>query len=168
MGADVVHLQQILAAYGSDVVFRFLRQPSAAARVITVHELDAEQTDHPENNQTYNYAQALIVHDNAMKNKLVSLGVARDLVYVVPQGTDLKEGENVARDGIVFYGGHHFNEGKGIGVLLTPIGASRIDMPDRRRVCEFMGTMERRQKRFSTKPMNSASPTAWNGSTMFR
>jgi glycosyltransferase involved in cell wall biosynthesis len=87
--------------------------------VITVHELDAEQTDHPEHDQTYNYAQALIVHDSAMKSKLVSLGVARDLVYVIPQGSDLNEGENAARDGIVFYGGHHFNEGKGIGVLLN-------------------------------------------------
>jgi glycosyltransferase involved in cell wall biosynthesis len=117
-GADIMHLQQILAAYGSDVVFRFLRQPSAAARVITVHELDAEQTDHPENNQTYNLADALIVHDSAMKKKLVSLGVAGRLVHVVRQGTDLVEGKSVARDGIVYYGGHHFNEGKGIGVLL--------------------------------------------------
>ena len=117
-GAEVMHLQQILAAYGSDVVFRFLRQPSPAARVITVHELDAEQTDHPEHNQTYNLADALIVHDSAMKKKLVSLGVRPDLVHVVLQGTDLEEGESVARDGVVFYGGHHFNEGKGFAVLL--------------------------------------------------
>ena len=118
-GADVIHLQQILAAYGSDVVFRFLRQRAAATRVITVHELDAEQTDHPEHNQTYNLADALIVHDSAMKKKLESLGVAPRLVHVVRQGTDLEEGKRVARDGIVYYGGHHFNEGKGIGVLLN-------------------------------------------------
>ena len=117
--ADVIHLQQILAAYGSDVAFRFLRRRSPVARVITVHELDAEQTDRPEGNLTYNLADALIVHDSAIKKKLMSFGVEPDLTHVVCQGTDLEEGESVAREGVVFYGGHHFNEGKGIGLLMT-------------------------------------------------
>ena len=115
---DVVHLQQILGAYGSDVVFRFLRLPIAAARVITVHELDDEQIDFPERNRGYNLADAVVVHDGALKAKLVALGVAPDLVRLVRQGTDLDEGERVARDGIVFYAGHHFNAGKGLDVLL--------------------------------------------------
>ena len=118
-GADVIHMQQILGAYGSDVVFRFLRQPTTGARVITVHELDGEQTDFPERNPTYNLADALIVHDHAMKKKIASLGVAPELLHVVRQGTDLAEGEEGTRDGIVFYGGHHFNEGKGISLLLA-------------------------------------------------
>jgi glycosyltransferase involved in cell wall biosynthesis len=118
-GADVMHLQQILAAYGSDVAFRFLRRPSDSARVITLHELDAEQVDRPERNRTYNLADGLIVHDSAIKEKLVSWGVAPELARVVCQGTDLEEGESVARDGIVFYGGHHLDEGKGISVLLN-------------------------------------------------
>jgi glycosyltransferase involved in cell wall biosynthesis len=118
-GADVIHFQQILGAYGSDVVFRFLRQRSNAARVITVHELDDEQTDFPERNRTYNLADAVVVHDSLLKNKLASLGVAEDLVHVVRQGTDLEEGESFARDGVVFYAGHHFNEGKGIEILLS-------------------------------------------------
>jgi glycosyltransferase involved in cell wall biosynthesis len=117
--ADVIHLQQILGAYGSDVVFRFLRQPSNAARVITVHELDDEQTDFPEHNRTYNLADAVVVHDSLLKNNLVSLGVAADLVHVVRRGTDLEEGESAARDGIVFYAGHHFNEAKGFELLLS-------------------------------------------------
>ncbi len=53
-----------------------------------------------------------------MKERLVSLGVAANLVNVVCCGTDLAEGENVARDGIVFYGGHHLTSNKGLGVLL--------------------------------------------------
>ena len=111
-------MQQILAAYGSDVVFRFLRQPSAAARVITVHELDAEQTDHPEHNQAYNLADALIVHDSAMMKKLESVlpGVSCTLCVKEPISRRAKK---VARDGVVYYGGHHFNAGKGIGVLLN-------------------------------------------------
>ena len=117
-GADIIHLQQTLNAYGSDIAFHFLRRRLGAARVITLHELDPEQTDYPERNQIYNLADALIVHDSAMKKKLVSTGVAEDLVHVVRCGTDLAEGESVAREGIVFYGGHHLDKGKGLGVLL--------------------------------------------------
>ena len=117
-GADVIHFQQTMSAYGADVAFHLLRRRVDAARVITLHELDPEQTNFPVRNQTYNLADAVIVHDSVMKEKLVSLGVAANLVHVVRWGTDLAEGENVARDGIVFYGGHHLNKSKGLGVLL--------------------------------------------------
>jgi glycosyltransferase involved in cell wall biosynthesis len=116
--ADVIHLQQTLAAYGSAVAFELLHRPSNAARIVTLHELDPEQTDFPERNRTYNLADALIVHDSWMKEKLVSFGVASDRVHVVCCGTDLADGKNEARDGIVFYGGHNINRGKGLGVLL--------------------------------------------------
>jgi glycosyltransferase involved in cell wall biosynthesis len=116
--ADVIHFQQTMGAYGADIAFHFLRRRLGAARVITLHELDAEQIDFPVRNRTYNLADAVIVHDSSMKEKLVSTGVAANLVNVVCCGTDLAEGEDVARDGIVFYGGHHLTENKGLGVLL--------------------------------------------------
>jgi glycosyltransferase involved in cell wall biosynthesis len=116
--SDVIHFQQTLNAFGSAVAFHLLRQRLGAARVITLHELDPEQTDRPAGNQTYNLADAIIVHDSLMKEKLVSTGVAANLVNVVCCGTDLAEDENVARDGIVFYGGHHLTKNKGLGVLL--------------------------------------------------
>jgi glycosyltransferase involved in cell wall biosynthesis len=119
--ADVIHLQQTLNAYGSNIAFHLLRRPSRAARVITLHELDPEQTDFPELNRAYNLAHALIVHDGLMKEKLVSLGIAADLVHVVCCGTDLSEGENAPREGLAFYGGHHLNKGKGLGVLLAAL-----------------------------------------------
>ena len=120
-GADVIHFHQTENTYGSSVSFRLLQRHLAAARVITLHELDAEQTDSPAGNKTYNLADAVIVHDSLMKDKLVSMGVAADLVNVVCCGTDLADladGENVARDGIVFYGGHGLSKNKGLGVLL--------------------------------------------------
>ena len=112
--AHVIHFHQTLAAFGSDVTFRLLRQPVGAARVITIHELDAEQIDSPKRNQAYNLADAIIVHDSLLKEKLVSLGVELDRVHVLCCGTDLTEGENVVRDGIVFYGGHHLDKSKGL------------------------------------------------------
>jgi glycosyltransferase involved in cell wall biosynthesis len=116
--ADVIHLQQTLGAFGSDIAFRLLRRRLDAARVVTLHELDPEQTDFPERNLTYNLADALIVHDSWMKERLVTLGVDAERVHVVRCGTDLSEGERLPRDGIVFYGGHNLNKGKGLAVLL--------------------------------------------------
>jgi len=118
--AEVIHLQQNLNAFGSSVAFRLLHRHTNAARVITVHELDPEQSAHPELNETYNLADAIIVHDSLMKEKLVSQGVKKELINVVCMGTDIGEfEENPARDGIVFYGAHNFNEGKGITTLLS-------------------------------------------------
>jgi hypothetical protein len=50
--AELVHFQQVLNGYGSEVVFHWLHQPSHSARVITVHELDQHQQAHPRNNLT--------------------------------------------------------------------------------------------------------------------
>ena len=116
--AELVHFQQILNAYGSDVVFHWLDQPSRAARVITVHELDSRQVEHPERNKTYNKADAIIVHDSALKDQLVRLGVDPHRIAVVLHGTDLpKLEEKQHRDGIIFYGGHHLMSGKGLSTL---------------------------------------------------
>jgi glycosyltransferase involved in cell wall biosynthesis len=117
-GADIIHFHQTLSAYGSDVAFRLLRQRINAVRVITVHELGPEQIKYPDLNQTYNLAGAVIVHDSLLKTRLVSMGVEESLVHVVCCGTELTEGPAVARDGIVFYGGHHLMQGKGLSVLL--------------------------------------------------
>ncbi|HVV34267.1 MAG TPA: glycosyltransferase family 4 protein [Vitreimonas sp.] len=116
--AEVNHVEQTLGAYASAITFDFLRRPSNAARVVTVHELDTEQTDRPETNLTYNLADAVIVHDSWMKEKLVGYGVDADRINVVCCGTDLTEGASALRDGIAFYGGHNFNKGKGLAVLL--------------------------------------------------
>jgi glycosyltransferase involved in cell wall biosynthesis len=141
--SDVVHFQQTLNAYGAAVAFHFLRRREPAARVVTLHELDPEQTAFPLRNQTYNLADAVIVHDHLIKELLVSAGVAANLVNVVRCGTDLAEGENVARDGIVFYGGHHLNTNKGLGVLLQAYRRLKDRSPavPRLRIHGHYGTM---------------------------
>ena len=60
--ADVVHFQQILNAFGSLPLFKWLATPSFAARVVTVHELDPYQLAHPKLSANYNRADAVIVH----------------------------------------------------------------------------------------------------------
>lgn len=116
--AEVVHFQQILNAYGSKAVFHWLRQPSHAIRIITVHELDGDQLEFPESNKTYNLADGIIVHCEDMKQQLIRLNVQENKVHVVLHGTDLPAVlPDSERSGIVFYGGHKLMSGKGIETL---------------------------------------------------
>ncbi len=123
---ELVHLQQTLNAYGSAAAFQWLQMPSAAAKVITVHELDPFQTRHPHMNALYNRADAIIAHCREMKEKLISLGVQRERIYVVPHGVDLpSRSADRPREGILFYGGHKLMSGKGIETLFKALALLR-------------------------------------------
>ena len=116
--AQLIHFQQILNAYGSSVVFHWLNQHSNAARVITIHELDTYQLQFPEKNKLYNKADAVIVHCEELRQKLIGLGVQPDRIHVVLQGASLPEfADENPREGLVFYGGHKLMSGKGIQTL---------------------------------------------------
>jgi glycosyltransferase involved in cell wall biosynthesis len=135
-GADVVHFQQILNAFGSKAVFSWLRQttrkqPSKAVRVVTVHELDADQTESPETNLTYNRADAVIAHCEEMRQQLIKLGVLPKKVHVVLHGTDLPVLDpNQKREGLVFYGGHKLMSGKGIETLFKAMAIIQKQLGD--------------------------------------
>ena len=123
--ADVLHFQQILNALGSVTVFHWLRMPSRAARVVTVHELDEHQRESPASNLTYNQANRIIVFCQEMKQSLVDYGVRAELVDVIEHGTAVEEFEPVPRTGIVYYGGHHFGPNKGFDTLARALAAVR-------------------------------------------
>jgi alpha-maltose-1-phosphate synthase len=117
-GAELVHFQQTLHAYGSTVMFHWLNQASSAARVVTIHELDRHQLARPESNKTYNKADAIIVQQGAMRDQIIGLGVDPKKIEIVLHGTDLPALDgNQPREGIMFYGGHHPMKGKGLHAL---------------------------------------------------
>jgi len=119
-GAEVVNFQQTLYAFGSSVLFQWLHQPSSAARVVTVHELDREQLQRPADNKTYNLADAIIVPHGAMKDQLIGLGVDPNKIEIVVHGTDLPVlEEKQPREGIVYYAAHHPLAGKGLHAVLA-------------------------------------------------
>ena len=127
--AEVVHFQQILNAYGSQVVFTWLQQPSNASRIVTVHELDADQLRRPENNQIYNLADGIIVHCEEMRQHLIRLGVQPEKIHVVCYGTNLLAAmPESSREGMVFYGGHKLMSGKGIEALFQALSILRRKM----------------------------------------
>jgi len=116
--AEIVHFQQILNAYGSNVVFHWLRQPSHAIRIVTVHELDRDQLEFPERNRIYELADGIIVHCEEMRKHLIELRVPEEKVHVVLQGATIPATmPDVHREGIIFYAGHKVMTGKGIQTL---------------------------------------------------
>jgi glycosyltransferase involved in cell wall biosynthesis len=125
--ANVLHFQQTLNAYGSLTLFNWLKMPSDAARVVTVHELDDYQRDYPKTNLIYNSADGILVHAGDLKEELIALGVQRELIDVVEHGVDLGTTPAVAEDrqGIIFYGGHKINAGKGLETLCQAIARIR-------------------------------------------
>jgi glycosyltransferase involved in cell wall biosynthesis len=118
-GAEVVNFQQTLNAFGATTLFYWLNKPTSAARVVTVHELDDYQLSHPAVNKTYNKADAIIVEQGPMKDKLVKLGVDPNKIEVVLHGTDLPPlDDNARREGVVSYSGHHPFSNKGLQAIL--------------------------------------------------
>ncbi len=116
--ADVVHFQQILNSYGSNAVFHWLKQPSRAIRVVTVHELDPDQLEFPERNKTYELADGIIVHCEEMKKQMVKLSVPEDKIHVVLHGATVPVSlPETPRSGIMFYAGHKVMTNKGIQTL---------------------------------------------------
>jgi glycosyltransferase involved in cell wall biosynthesis len=128
---DVVHFQQVLNGYGSKALFSWLKLPSSAARVVTVHELDADQLEFPETNLTYNRADAIIVHCAEMKEQLIRLGVQPEKIHTILHGTTVPTAtaEN-SRDGILFYGGHKIKSGKGIDTVFKAMSIIRKQRPE--------------------------------------
>ena len=123
-GAEVVNFQQTLNAYGSTVLFHWLKQRSPAARVVTVHELDRHQLASPASNKTYNKADAVIVQQGAMKDQLAGLGVDPNKIEIVLHGTELPAIDDARpREGIVFYCGHHPFRGKGLHAVFQAMAA---------------------------------------------
>ena len=116
--AEVLHFQQILNATGSATVFHWLRMPSRAARVVTVHELDPHQRDFPKSNLQYNRADRILVHCQELKDSLCELGVDGQRIDVVPHGVEIRPLVDGPREGIIFCGGHFLERGKGFDALL--------------------------------------------------
>ena len=127
--AEVVHFQQILNAYGSKAVFSWLQQPSSASRIVTVHELDADQLHSPKVNETYNLADGIIVHCDELRQHLIRLGVRQEKIHVLLHGVSLPASQHeTPREGIVFYGGHKLMSGKGIETLFKAMSIIRRRM----------------------------------------
>ena len=138
-GAEVLHFQQTLNAFGFSVVSSWLNKPTTAKRIVTIHELDPQQRDFPELNAVYNRADHLIVLFEEMKQELVRLGLAAERISVVPHGVDIRPIGDAPREGVLFYGGHFIGKGKGTDALLKAMRIVRTTLGDRTPVLKIHG-----------------------------
>lgn len=131
--SDVAHFQQTLAAFGSDVAFRWLRRQGTKRKVVTVHELDAQQVADPTLNRAYNLAAAVLVHDRTLGRRLIETGVDAHRVHHVRYGARLPPGRPESRSErryIVFYAGHRPMAGKGMDTVFAAFALLRKEMGD--------------------------------------
>jgi glycosyltransferase involved in cell wall biosynthesis len=129
--AQVLHFQQTLNGYGSLVVSKWLSLPSAAVRVVTVHELDLNQTEYPRLNGAYNLADRVLVHDGRLRQSLISLGVDPGKIALIHHGVDLQPRYKGPRQGLIFFGGHHLNPGKGLETLCRALALASLRLGER-------------------------------------
>ena len=74
--SDIIHFDQVLKAFGA-VSFLTLLVAAKALRkkvIVTVHEIDPIQQDHPRLNRLYNLADQIVVFSNAFLRELHCLG----------------------------------------------------------------------------------------------
>ena len=139
-GAEIVHFQQILNAYGSNAVFHWLKQPSPATRIVTVHELDHDQIEFPERNRIYALADGVIVHCEEMKTKMVQLGVPEEKIHVVLHGASVPDSPvESQRSGIIFYAGHKAMTGKGMQTLFPAMSILQQRLGEKAPVLKIHG-----------------------------
>lgn len=129
--ANILHMQQTLNAYGSVATFNWLRLPSRAARIVTVHELDPYQLDFPKSNLAYNRADRILVHAREMKEKLVNYGVNSGRIELMEHGVEIQPLPQESRQGIIFYGGHFLGKGKGLETLFQAMARVRDKLKEK-------------------------------------
>lgn len=129
--ADVLHFHQTLNAYGSLALFKWLKLPCNAARVVTVHELDGFQTDFPEYNRAYNLADRVLVHARSLERELIELGVEPGRIDLIHHGADLQPPSTDARAGIILYGGHNLDPNKGLETMAAAMLLLREQLGER-------------------------------------
>jgi glycosyltransferase involved in cell wall biosynthesis len=137
--AEVLHFQQILNATGAMTLFHWLKQPTKAARVVTVHELDPYQVDFASSNRSYNLADRIIVHCQEMKESLVERGVDAERIDIVQHGVELHPPTDEPRDAIVFYGGHKLHSNKGFDTFVRALRLVKQQLGERTPVVKVHG-----------------------------
>lgn len=137
--ADVLHFQQTINAFGSAAAFNWLQLPARAARVVTIHELDPDQLDFPETNLMYNRADRIIVHASDMRRHLVDLGVDSGRIDLVEHGIDVGPMPDGPKQGLIFYGGHTLQRGKGVDTLFQALALVRQRFPENAPELEIHG-----------------------------
>lgn len=117
---DVVHYHQSADAFGYDALKWFLRYAKNKV-VVMIYGLSPVQKEHPELNQVYNQADAVIVSTNYLKQHLIGCGVIPDKLHVIPYGATIKPLAQVEREGAIMFAGSPLINVKGFTYLASAL-----------------------------------------------
>ncbi len=124
-GADVIHFDQVLEAFGCIPLFILIALASRAGKrlVVTVHEIDPFQLSHKRFNRLYRKCAEVLVYSENMKQQIVALGADAENVKVIRYGARIPELVPCERKQYIYFGGHNITRGKGYVELLDALVA---------------------------------------------
>ena len=128
---DLIHFDQVLKAFGALSFLTLLVVAKCFRKkvVVTMHEIDPIQKDHPALNRLYNRADRVVVFSQALKNQVVALGIDKERVNVISYCVEVRQREtSKKRSHFIFFGGHHMDHTKGIETLFGAIKILATDL----------------------------------------
>jgi glycosyltransferase involved in cell wall biosynthesis len=119
--SDILHYQQsAIWSFGQLPLLTLLTRTKGPHKVVTIHNLDP----HPFF-RVYNYADALIVHSQQQKDRLMQAGISQDKIHVVFHGGHQVNLRGLERTKVTFFGSP--NKRKGFFDLLKALRILRDD-----------------------------------------
>ena len=109
-GSDILHYQQSsIYSFGELPLLTLLTQTKAPPKVVTIHNLYVDRLYRPGNPlrllpRVYHYADALIVHSEQQKDRMIQAGVPEDKLHVVFIGSQEVDLRGLERTRVVFFG----------------------------------------------------------------
>jgi glycosyltransferase involved in cell wall biosynthesis len=120
--SDILHYQQSsIFSFGELPLLALLTQRKVSHKVVTIHTLYDIYRYRPLRllRRVYHYADAVIVHSEQQKNRMVQAGIPEDKIHVVFHGGHEVNLRGLVRTRITFFGSPE--EYKGFFALLTAL-----------------------------------------------
>lgn len=130
--ADVIHLDQVLEAFGCIPLFIVIMLARAFDKrvTVTVHEIDPFQRAHLWTNRLYKSCAEVFVYSEDMRRQLLQVGVEPANVKVIRYGALIPELMSSERTKYIYFGGHNIQRGKGYVELIEAL--VKLKATDRR------------------------------------
>ena len=105
--SDILHYQQSnIFSFGELPLLTLLTQTKAPHKVVTVHNLNVYRRGHPLRlfPRVYHYADAVIVHTEQQKDRMMQFGIPEDKIHVVFDGGPQVNLRGLVRTRVTFFG----------------------------------------------------------------
>jgi glycosyltransferase involved in cell wall biosynthesis len=104
--SDILHYQQSnVFSFGELPLLTLLTQTKVPHKVVTIHSLDVYNLGTPRLlHRVYQYADAIIVHSEQQKDRMIQVGIPEDKIHVVFHGGHPVNLSGLVRTRVTFFG----------------------------------------------------------------